>query len=252
MTLPAPLPPLVDSHCHLDFPDFAGELDAVVARARAAQVTRMVTICTRLRQAPAVRAIAEAHDGVFWAAGTHPMHAAEEPLATVEALVALAAHPKFVGDRRDRPRLPLHGRQRRHPAGEPAPARRGRAADRPAPRHPRPRRRRRHRPHPRRGARRRPLRLRHALLHLGPRRSPRRPSPSASTCRSPASRPSAPPPSSAPSSPPRRAIGCSSRPTAPTWRRSPTAAAATSPPSPPTPCARWRRISTWTPPTSPA
>jgi TatD DNase family protein len=96
MTLPAPLPPLVDSHCHLDFPDFAGELDAVVARARAAQVTRMVTICTRLRQAPAVRAIAEAHDGVFWAAGTHPMHAAEEPLATVEALVALAAHPKFV------------------------------------------------------------------------------------------------------------------------------------------------------------
>ena len=57
----------------------------------------MVTICTRLRQAPEVRAIAEAHDGVFWAAGTHPMHAAEEPLATVEALVALAGHPKFVG-----------------------------------------------------------------------------------------------------------------------------------------------------------
>jgi TatD DNase family protein len=57
----------------------------------------MVTICTRLRQAPDVRAIAEAHEGVFWAAGTHPMHAAEEPLATVEELVALAAHPKFVG-----------------------------------------------------------------------------------------------------------------------------------------------------------
>lgn len=90
------LPPIVDSHCHLDFPDFDAERDAVVARAQAAGVARMVTICTRLRQAPEVQAIAEAHDGVFWAAGTHPMHAAEEPLATVEALVALARHPKFV------------------------------------------------------------------------------------------------------------------------------------------------------------
>jgi TatD DNase family protein len=88
---------LVDSHCHLDFPDFAGEVDAVVARAAAAGVTRIVTICTRLRQAPAVRAIAEAHPGVFWAAGTHPMHAAEEPMAAVDALVDLARHPKLVG-----------------------------------------------------------------------------------------------------------------------------------------------------------
>ena len=92
-----PLPALVDSHCHLDFPDFAGELDAVVARAAAAGVTRIVTICTRLRQAPRVRAIAEAHPGVFWAAGTHPMHVAEEPPASVEELVALARHPKLVG-----------------------------------------------------------------------------------------------------------------------------------------------------------
>jgi TatD DNase family protein len=92
-----PPPDLVDSHCHLDFPDFRGEIDAVVARAAAAGVTRMVTICTRLRQADEVRAIAEAHPGVFWAAGTHPMHAAEEPLARVEELVALARHPKLVG-----------------------------------------------------------------------------------------------------------------------------------------------------------
>jgi TatD DNase family protein len=91
-----PLPALVDSHCHLDFPDFEGEVDAIVARAAAAGVARMVTICTRLRQEPAVRAIAEAHAGVFYAAGTHPMQVAEEPMATVEALVALAAHPKFV------------------------------------------------------------------------------------------------------------------------------------------------------------
>ena len=93
----APLPLLVDSHCHLDFPDFAEELPEVVARARAAGVSRMVTICTRLRSVPQVRAIAEAHEGVFWAAGTHPMSAAEEPMATVAELVALAAHPKFVG-----------------------------------------------------------------------------------------------------------------------------------------------------------
>lgn len=91
------LPQLVDSHCHLDFPDFDGQHADLVTRARAAGVTRMVTICTRLRLEPRVRAIAEAHEGVFYAAGTHPMYAAEEPLVTVEALTALAAHPKFVG-----------------------------------------------------------------------------------------------------------------------------------------------------------
>ncbi len=93
-----PTPPeIVDSHCHLDFPDFNGELPDILTRARAAGVTRMVTICTRLKNEPAVRAIAEAHEGVFYAAGTHPMSAAEEPMATVDQLVALARHPKFVG-----------------------------------------------------------------------------------------------------------------------------------------------------------
>ena len=87
---------LVDSHCHLDFPDFADELPAVIARAHAAGVARMVTICTRLRQEPAVRAIAEAYPSVFYAAGTHPMHAADEPMATLDQLIALALHPKFV------------------------------------------------------------------------------------------------------------------------------------------------------------
>ena len=91
------LPDLVDSHCHLDFPDLAGETEPILARARAAGVNRVVTICTRLKNEPMVRAIAEAHAGVFYAAGTHPMSAHEEPLATVEELVALARHPKFVG-----------------------------------------------------------------------------------------------------------------------------------------------------------
>lgn len=90
-------PLITDSHCHLDFPDFDGQLDDIVARAALAGVTRMVTICTRLRNEPAVRAIAEAHAPVFYAAGTHPMSAAEEPLATVDELVALSRHPKFVG-----------------------------------------------------------------------------------------------------------------------------------------------------------
>ena len=87
----------MDSHCHLDFPDFDGERDALIERARAAGVTRMVTMCTKLREEPNVRAIAEAHDGVFYAAGTHPMSVAAEPMASVEDLVAIAAHPKMVG-----------------------------------------------------------------------------------------------------------------------------------------------------------
>lgn len=90
-------PSLTDSHCHLDFPDFEGEVADFVARAADAGVRRMVTICTRLRNEPEVRAIAEAHAPVFYAAGTHPMRVAEEPMATVAELVALAAHPKFVG-----------------------------------------------------------------------------------------------------------------------------------------------------------
>ena len=92
-------PHITDSHCHLDFPDFEGELEAVVARAAEAGVSRMVTIATKLRNVPQVRAIAEAHEPVFWAAATHPMSVADEPMATVEELVALAGHPKFVGIR---------------------------------------------------------------------------------------------------------------------------------------------------------
>ena len=88
---------IVDSHCHLDFPDFDEERPAVIQRALDAGVERMVTICTKLRLEPQVRAIAEEYDPVFYAAGTHPMSAADEPLATADELIALAQHPKFVG-----------------------------------------------------------------------------------------------------------------------------------------------------------
>ena len=94
MTLP---PEITDSHCHLDFPDFENELPDIVARAQAAGVTRMVTICTRMSAEPTVRAIAEAHAPVFYAAGTHPMSAAKEPMVTVDELTALDRHPKCVG-----------------------------------------------------------------------------------------------------------------------------------------------------------
>ncbi|PRY94710.1 TatD DNase family protein [Hasllibacter halocynthiae] len=90
-------PAITDSHCHLDFDAFDGEREALVARAAEAGVHRMVTICTRLPAAPGVRAIAEAHASVFWAAGTHPMSVAEEGVPTPGTLAALAEHPKMVG-----------------------------------------------------------------------------------------------------------------------------------------------------------
>ncbi|MGB0507023.1 MAG: TatD family hydrolase [Pikeienuella sp.] len=91
------LPEIVDSHCHLDFPDFANELPDVVNRAVAAGVRRMVTICTKLPNEPSVRAIAEAHDPVFYAAGVHPMSVAEHAPITLEDLTTIATHPKMVG-----------------------------------------------------------------------------------------------------------------------------------------------------------
>jgi len=87
---------LVDSHCHLDFPDFAEEREAVVARALAAGVGRMVTISTRVRKFPQVLEIAESFDEVYCSVGTHPHNAAEELDVTAAELVRLAAHPKVV------------------------------------------------------------------------------------------------------------------------------------------------------------
>lgn len=88
---------ITDSHCHLDFPDFDGELGKVIARAADRGVHRMVTICTRIAAEPAIRAIAEAHPPVFYAAGTHPMSVSKVPMVGAETLVSLSAHPKFVG-----------------------------------------------------------------------------------------------------------------------------------------------------------
>jgi TatD DNase family protein len=90
-------PHITDSHCHLDFPELIEELPEVISRAHDAGVMRMVTICTKLKNEPDVRAIAEAHPSVFYAAGTHPMSVADEPMATLEQLITIAQHPKMVG-----------------------------------------------------------------------------------------------------------------------------------------------------------
>jgi TatD DNase family protein len=87
---------LIDSHCHLDFPDFADELDAVVARAKAAGIGRMVTISTRVKKHAQVLAIAERFPDVYCSVGTHPHNAKEEPDVTTADLVACARHPKVV------------------------------------------------------------------------------------------------------------------------------------------------------------
>jgi TatD DNase family protein len=88
---------LIDSHCHLDFPDFAGELDAVVERAQAAGVERMITIGTKVEKAARAAEIAEAYDSVYFTVGTHPHEAAGEAAADFAAMRRFAAHPKCVG-----------------------------------------------------------------------------------------------------------------------------------------------------------
>lgn len=87
---------LVDSHCHLDFPDFEPERDAVIARAREAGIGHMVTICTRVKKFDQIKAVTEAYDSVTCSVGTHPHNAGEEPDVTVDDLVAKAEHPKVV------------------------------------------------------------------------------------------------------------------------------------------------------------
>jgi TatD DNase family protein len=87
---------LIDSHCHLDFPDFAEDRDAVVTRARAAGVGRMVAISTTVARFAAVRALAERYESVFCSVGTHPHQAEEEPDVAVDTIVELARHEKCV------------------------------------------------------------------------------------------------------------------------------------------------------------
>ena len=88
---------LVDSHCHLDFPDFAQDIPGVIARAAEAGVTRLLTISTRVAKADSYRALAEANAAVWYTVGTHPHGAAEEPDVPADTIAALAEAPRCVG-----------------------------------------------------------------------------------------------------------------------------------------------------------
>ena len=108
---------LVDSHCHLDFPDFADDLDGIVARAAAAGIGRMVTISTRVRRLATLLEIAERFPNVYCSVGTHPHYAQEELDVPIDELIGRTRHPKVVAigeagldyhyDRS--PRAPDHG-----------------------------------------------------------------------------------------------------------------------------------------------
>ena len=87
---------LVDHHCHLDFPQFADQLDALITRARDNGVVAMVTICTRIRELDKLLTIAGDYPNVFCSVGTHPHYADEELDITVDQIVELSQHPKIV------------------------------------------------------------------------------------------------------------------------------------------------------------
>jgi TatD DNase family protein len=87
---------LIDSHCHLDFPDFADDLDGIVARAEAAGIVRIVSISTRMRGFGSLQAVVERFPNVYSSIGTHPHYAHEEPDVTVSDLVRGAQGPKVV------------------------------------------------------------------------------------------------------------------------------------------------------------
>ena len=88
---------LIDSHVNLHSPQFAEDQAAVIARARAAGIARMITICDRVASFPAVRAIAEAHDDIWCSVGTHPHEAKDDPGLTAHTLIELAAYERVVG-----------------------------------------------------------------------------------------------------------------------------------------------------------
>ena len=88
---------LVDSHCHLNFPELSSRLNAVMENARAMDVACMQTICTRMRELPDILAIASRYDNVWCSAGVHPNNVAEGPPVTAEELIEAAKNPKVIG-----------------------------------------------------------------------------------------------------------------------------------------------------------
>jgi TatD DNase family protein len=88
---------LIDTHCHLDFPELSADLDGVLKRAREEGVQQLITISTRIRQFDKLRAIVEKNDNVFCTIGTHPHQAAEEDGVSATEIIKLSQHPKVIG-----------------------------------------------------------------------------------------------------------------------------------------------------------
>lgn len=88
---------LVDSHCHLNFPEFSGKLDTVIANAANMDVHYMQTICTRMREFPDILKIANDHKNIWCSVGVHPNNVGEEKLVTAEELISAAQNNKVIG-----------------------------------------------------------------------------------------------------------------------------------------------------------
>ena len=88
---------IIDSHCHLDFPELYDNLPEILKRADDAGVKKILTICTKLKNEPQIRKISSNNPSVYYAVGTHPMSAADEPMATVDQLQAISKNPKMIG-----------------------------------------------------------------------------------------------------------------------------------------------------------
>ena len=88
---------IVDSHCHLDFPELYDDLENVIKRAEVAGVSNILTICTRLKNETKIRSIANNNPMIYYAAGSHPMSVADEPMVSVDDLLSIAKNPKMIG-----------------------------------------------------------------------------------------------------------------------------------------------------------
>ncbi len=88
---------IVDSHCHLDFPELYDDLENVIKRAEVAGVNNILTICTRLKNETKIRSIANNNRSVYYAVGSHPMSVADEPMVTIGELLSIAKNPKMIG-----------------------------------------------------------------------------------------------------------------------------------------------------------
>ena len=91
------LPEIVDSHCHLDFPELVKDIDNVVSRAKRRGVCKFVTICTKEEDLEKVISLAESFKEIYFAFGLHPMSVSESSKISLESLLKAAKHPKMIG-----------------------------------------------------------------------------------------------------------------------------------------------------------